>query len=329
MKLFQPLTIKNLTLTNRVVMPPMATVMDVNSLRAMRYYRERAKGGAALIIVEGTSVDKFSSSQFAQELSLLSQAVHGEGAGIVIQLFQVWQLPDGEVLSPSATEVSREVTESEIEKIIQKFATASLLAKKAGFDGVEVHGAHTFFINQFFSPILNRRTDRFGGSLEKRMNFGLECVKSIREKVGKKFLIFYRHTPVDWNAGGYSIHESKLFCQRLEENGVDVVDISPSSDGAHGHADYALQIKKVVEIPVIAVGEMDDAHKAEKALSSSKCDLVAIGRGLIADPHWSRKVKEKRERDIVRCIKCNEKCYGNLRKKIPISCTQNKNVGFE
>ena len=329
MKLFRPLTVKKLKLRNRIVMPPMATVMNISTLRARKYYRERARGGVGLIIVEGTSIDKFSSLEFVKALSLLSKTVHKEGSGIIIQLFQGSELQNGEIVAPSATEVSREVTKEEIEKIIEKFATSSFLAQKAGFDGVEIHGAHTYFLNQFFSPILNRRGDRFGGSLEKRMNFGLGCLRAIRKRVKEEFLLFYRHTPVDWNDGGYTIKDSHLFCSRLEEEGLDVIDISPSSDDSHAYIEYAAEIKKALEIPLIAVGGMEDAQKAERALSSGKCDLVAIGRGLIADPYWPKKVKEGREDKIIQCIKCNKKCYGNLSKDIPICCAQNKNVGFE
>ena len=329
MKLFRPLTIKRLNLRNRVVMPPMATVMDISTLRARKYYRERARGGVGLIIVEGTSIDKFSSVEFVKAISLLSEIVHKEDSGIIIQLFQGGKLPSGEVIAPSATEVSREATEKEIEEIIEKFAASSFLAQEAGFDGVEIHGAHTYFFNQFFSPILNRRNDKFGGTLEKRMNFGLRCLRAIRKRIKEDFLVFYRHTPVDWNDRGYTVEDSKLFCRRLENEGLDVIDISPSFDGSHSHAEYASEIKKAVTIPVIAVGGMEDPQKAETALSSGKCDLVAIGRGLIADPYWPKKVREGREEQIIRCLKCNEKCYGNLRKGIPISCTQNRNVGFE
>ena len=329
MKLFRPLTVKKLKLRNRIVMPPMATVMNISTLRARKYYRKRARGGVGLIIVEGTSIDKFSSLEFVKALSLLSKTVHKEGSGIIIQLFQGSELQNGEIVAPSATEVSREVTKEEIEKIIEKFATSSSLAQKAGFDGVEIHGAHTYFLNQFFSPILNRRGDRFGGSLEKRMNFGLGCLRAIRKRVKEEFLLFYRHTPVDWNSRGYTIEDSRLFSHRLEKEGLDVIDISPSSDDSHAYIEYAADIKKVVRIPLIAVGGMEDAQKAERALSSGKCDLVAIGRGLIADPYWPKKVKEGREDKIIQCIKCNKKCYGNLSKDIPICCAQNKNVGFE
>ncbi|GAH26704.1 unnamed protein product, partial [marine sediment metagenome] len=166
-------------------------------------------------------------------------------------------------------------------------------------------------------------------ALEKRMNFGLGCLRAIKKRIKEDFLVFYRHTPVDWNDGGYNIEDSKLFCRRLKEEGLDVIDISPSSDGSHSHAEYASEIKKAVRMPVIAVGGMEDPQKAERGLSSRKYDLVAIGRGLIADPYWPKKVREGREEQIVPCIKCNEKCYGNLRKGIPISCTQNRNAGFE
>lgn len=329
MKLFQSLTIKNLKLRNRIVMPPMVTVMDISTLPARRYYRERAKGEVALIIVEGTSIDRFSSDEFLEALPLLSKTVHQEGSGIIIQLFHGSELQNGDLIAPSATESSREATRKEIEDIIEKFTTASLLAEESGFDGIEIHGAHTFFLNQFFSPILNRRDDTFGGNLKKRMNFGLRCLRAIRKRIKDDSLILYRHTPVDWNNGGYTLEDSKLFCQRLEEEGLDLIDISPSSDGSHGHAEHAAEIKKVVNIPLIAVGGMEDPHKAERALSTHKCDLVAIGRGLIADPFLPRKIKERREKEIIRCIKCNEKCYGNLWKGIAISCTQNKKVGLE
>ena len=310
-------------------MPPMATVMDISTLRARKYYRERARGGVGLIIVEGTSIDQFFSVEFVKAISSLSEIVHKEGSGIVIQLFQGSRLQGGEVIAPSAAEVSREATVKEIEEIIEKFATSSFLAQGAGFDGVEIHGAHTYFFNQFFSPILNRRNDKFGGALEKRMNFGLGCLRAIKKRIKEDFLVFYRHTPVDWNDGGYNIEDSKLFCRRLKEEGLDVIDISPSSDGSHSHAEYASEIKKAVRMPVIAVGGMEDPQKAERGLSSRKYDLVAIGRGLIADPYWPKKVREGREEQIVPCIKCNEKCYGNMRKDIPISCTQNRNAGFE
>ena len=130
-------------------MPPMATVMDISTLRARKYYRERARGGVGLIIVEGTSIDQFFSVKFVKAISSLSEIVHKEGSGIVIQLFQGSRLQGGEVIAPSAAEVSREATVKEIEEIIEKFATSSFLAQGAGFDGVEIHPTFSNFQFEF------------------------------------------------------------------------------------------------------------------------------------------------------------------------------------
>jgi 2,4-dienoyl-CoA reductase-like NADH-dependent reductase (Old Yellow Enzyme family) len=317
--LFEPLRIKNLTLRNRYVMPPMVSNMSVTSGQAIAYYRERARGGVGLVIVEAVHVDRFSYQHFRNGLKHLAKAVHDEGAAIAIQLFH------NNVFDCQETDPTR-ITKEQISRLKRKFVYAAVKAREAGFDGVEPHGAHGYFLNQFFSPKRNRRTDEYGGSLENRMRMGLEIVSAIRENLDPDAIMLYRHTPVGM---GYTLEESVQFAVELERAGLDVMDVSPSTGGDGEHAGLAAAIKSSLNIPVIAVGGMEDPEMAEKALTDGKCDLVAVGRGLIADPYLPRKVMEGRRDEITRCVKCSEKCFGNLQAGLPISCTQNPKVGLE
>lgn len=317
--LFEPLKVKGITLRNRYVMPPMVTHMGVTTSQAIAYYRERARGGVGFIIVEAVHVDRFSDGHFVNGLKHLAEAVRSEGAAIAIQLFHS-NVFDCEEVTVSS------ITLEQIERMKRKFVYAALKAREAGFDGVELHGAHGYFLNQFFSPEHNRRTDEYGGSLEGRMRMGTEIVSAIKEALDPEAIILYRHTPV---AMGYTLEESIRFTQELEEAGVDILDISPSTAKGGEHAGLAAAIKREVSAPVIAVGGMEDPQTAEAALKEGKCDLVAVGRGLIADPYLPLKVKEGRIDQIVKCVKCGEGCSRNLWKGISITCTQNPEVGYE
>jgi len=295
--------------------------MGVVTEQAIAFYRERARGGVGTVIVEATPVERFEDKAFADGLARLADAVHQEGAIIAVQLIQ------RNVIDGERTEVSK-VSLEQIQKIKNRFANAAQVAQKAGFDGVEPHGAHGYFLNQFFSPRTNKRIDEFGGSLEARMRMGLQVVKSVRDVIGEEMLIFYRHTP-EQGGDGYTLEDTLKFVVELETTTVDVIDISPSTRSGGEHAGLAAAVKSKVNVPVIAVGGMNDPDAAEKALNDGKCDLVAIGRGLIADPFWVEKVRKKKDAEITECVECNEKCFGNLSKGIPISCTQNPDASHE
>ena len=317
----------------------MMTNMGVTSDRAMDHYSERARGGVGTIIVEGTGVERFRSKSLTRKLGRLSKEIHKFGAVAVIQLSQ-WYIFDGCEVAVSTAAAEH------IERIIDNLAVAALGAEEAGFDGVEIHGAHGYFFSQFFSPRHNRRVDSYGGSLEGRMRLAIDCLKAMRERVYSDFLLFYRHTPEEsvfylengsfnpslWQDGmpvtspvedGYTLEETLQFVQRLEQNGLDVIDISPSTRRNGVHAGLAGEVRNVVRMPVIAVGNMDVPEVAEKTLREGRADLVAIGRGLIADPFWVEKVKNHREEEIIRCVRCNEGCFGNALRGIPISCKLN------
>ena len=322
--LFSPFRVKSTELRNRIVFPPMKTNMDLVSEQAREYYARRARGGVALVIVEGTDLSEFMEMAFPRGLAALARAIHDEGAAAAIQLFHPGWV-DGDRVAPTATGGARTAHEREVAAIPGQFAEAAEVAADAGFDGVEVHGAHGFFLNRFFSPEHNRRTDRYGGSLENRMRLGIECVGAVRGATPADFLVLYRHTP----KADYGLEDSISFARKLEEAGLDVLDVSPSTSEGGEHADLAGALKAAVSCAVIAVGGMEDPQAAEAVLQAGKADLVAIGRALLADPDLPRKVREGRLDEIKACIKCNEKCYGNLAAGIPISCSQNPEAGNE
>ena len=315
--LFRSLQVKSVTLRNRIVVPPMVTNRDITGPDGIQWYARLAQGGAGLVIVEATSVDRFASGLSAGKLRKLVDAVHQEGAAIAIQLFPV---TFGSSVAP------HDISQSDIEKIKKGYAVAARECQKAGFDGVEPHGAHGFLLNQFFSPLRNLRQDDYGGALANRMRLGREIVQAIRNEVADQFvapIILYRHTPCE--EGGYTIEDSIAFARALVDVGADIMDISPASDKEP--ADLAAPIKQAVGCPVIAVNDMDDPERAVAALQDNRADLIAIGRGLIADPEWPRKISEGRLDEIVECLKCNEKCHGNLSKRLPVECVQWENPG--
>ena len=325
-RLFSPLRVGSLTLRNRIVMPPMATNMQVGSDQAHAWYVTRAKGGVGLIIREGTAIEQLAKSSFTNKLKRTVDAVHEIGAAIAVQLVFWGRTIGGKATAPPVRMTPNEPTEEKLLEIISLYARAAVECRRVGFDSVEPHGAHGFFLNQFFSPITNTRTDKFGGLLENRMKMGLHIVRAIRDSVDDDCIVLYRHTP---RGEGYSLEDSRLFAKELENAGVDILDVSPSTSGSRApRADMAGALKNAVAIPVIAVGGFGrNPSAAENVLRKGRADLIAIGRGLIADPELTNKLREGRP--IIECQECNEKCFGNLRKHEPIGCAQNEKSGKE
>ena len=305
--LFMPLTVKNKRLSNRIVLPPILTRLGITTKESVDWYGRRASGGVSLVIIGATSVNSFGKELTAKKLKPLVNTIHNGGALAAIQLFPVGVDQD---ISPI------EIEKQEIERIILNFRVAAEICSEAGFDGIEPHGAHNYFLNQFFSPIQNKRSDEFGGEIENRMRFALNIVKEMRCICLDNMLILYRHSP---EGEGYGLKESQIFVKELIYNGVDILDLSPSS--IHYPGDKAIPFKKF-GVPVIAVNELDEISRAVEVLENSRADLIGIGRGLIADPEWPKKVKEYRFDKIIRCTRCNEGCYGNIKKGIPIECVQ-------
>jgi 2,4-dienoyl-CoA reductase-like NADH-dependent reductase (Old Yellow Enzyme family) len=344
--LFSPLEVAGLKLSNRIVMPPMATAMAPGSDQFAAWYAARAEGGVGLIIMEALWAPRLAEAEFTEGLRGTVEGIHAHGAPVVLQVFQPSQDAEGYGIAPSDTMEDRGVTEEEMAQIAPTFGVAAARAREAGFDGVEPHGAHGFFLNEVFSPITNRREDRYGGSLEARMALGLEIVAAIREQAGSDYPLFWRHTMEQPEA--YGPQESVEYLARLVEAGVHVMDVSPSTvdrwvEGEVAltaddplcafadprHCNLASLAAQALDAPVIAVGGMEDPEAAETALTMGKCDLCAVGRQLITDPQWPAKVREGRMAEIIRCTKCDTMCFGHLRLGKPIGCAQNPRSGNE
>jgi 2,4-dienoyl-CoA reductase-like NADH-dependent reductase (Old Yellow Enzyme family) len=303
------LTVRHWTFRNRIVMPPMVSVRDITKPDGIEWYARHAAGGPGLVIIEATGVPRFGDDIRPETLRPVVAAIHRGGALAAIQLF-----PVRFGSNPSVADT----TKADIRRMLKEYKTATEICLDAGMDGVEPHGAHGYLLNRFFSPADNPRPDNYSASgLENRMRFGLEIVRTVRKAAGNRMLVLYRHTPV--KDGSYGIADSIAFARELVNAGVDVLDVSPSSQNAPGeHSAPFVGFGAAV----IAVGCLDEPGRATEALGEKRADLVAIGRALIADPDWSEKVRTGKRDRIVRCTRCNVKCFGNLKKGIPIACTQ-------
>lgn len=377
MRLLEPIKIGGVELKNRVVMPAMFVNLGLRSRRARAFYVERARGGVAAIIMVGTSVDLFFSDEawgkqggvagFIEGLRSLNSEVQKAGARMGIQLFHPSRFPAGtgledtrgEPVAPSpmddirykggnsgigAKVPCRELTTGEVEAIIARFGSAARGVKDAGFDFVEINAAHGHFASQFFSPLDNRRKDRFGGDMRSRMTFGLECVKAMRSAVGDGFPIVYRIGGPDEMPGGVTLADNVAFAVELEKVGVDVFNVSvgapadprsyfagfltPTPDRPLAlFADWAAAFKQNVKTPVMVVGRINTPEVAEQIISEGKTDLVAVGRQLLSDPHWTRKVAGGKREEIVPCLSCNT-CMASVAAG-EIRCAVNPVLGRE
>lgn len=375
-KLFSAGQVGSLRLKNRIIMPAMGTFLtsDTEAVtpKLIDHYVARAKGGVGLIIVEGCAVvdsrlgglwhlirldnDKYIAGHYE-----LVETVHLSGARIVLQLLHPGRLASLEAtegrqpVAPSPIMVQtpelifpgmvppREISPDEIGELVEDFASAAARARRAGYDGVECHGAHGYLIHEFLSPVTNKRADNYGGSIENRVRFPIEIVRRIRGKCGKNFPVLFRMTAEDTADGGYTLEDAKVMAKYLEDAGVDALDITmggiEDKDGISRNVDptsypqgwripYVAAIKEEVQIPTIAVGVIREPEFAESVLAEGKADFIAIGRGLLADPEWAKKAYEGRPEDIRKCISCNH-CGLSFIQKTPIRCTVNAATGRE
>jgi 2,4-dienoyl-CoA reductase-like NADH-dependent reductase (Old Yellow Enzyme family) len=318
-KLLDSLSVGGLRLKNRIVMPPMAndlatTKGEVTPALIAHYTRRAA--GVGLVIVEHSYVakdGKLTSKQLGiyedeliKGLADLAESIHAEGTPVCIQITHAGrranrQICGSQPVAPSpiqasdSEEVPRELGKREIEGLVRLFGEAARRACKAGFDAVEIHGAHGFLLNQFVSPLSNRRTDEYGGSFEKRIRFPLEVVEEVRKTVGSDFPLLYRLGTSDGQEGGVTISECRAFARKLVEAGINLVDVSGGLVGSRPKGlvsqgyflPIAEQIKQAVEVPVIGVGGIKDPEFADEAIRQKRVDLVAVGRAMLVDPDWS------------------------------------------
>jgi 2,4-dienoyl-CoA reductase-like NADH-dependent reductase (Old Yellow Enzyme family) len=273
---------------------------------AAAWYGRHAQGGVGLVIVEATNTALFGHELTVENLGVLASAIHAGGALAAIQLFPFRR---GQSLAPA------DISLEQIDDLIAQYHLAACLCLAAGFDGIEPHGAHGYLLNQFFSPEKNARTDAYGGDLPGRMRLARRIVQAVRPVCDEGMLLLYRHTPV---GPGYDIADSLVLGQALVNSGVDILDLSPSSIDAPG--DRAAPFKPL-GIPIVAVNGLDTVSSALEVLNEGRADLIAVGRGLIADPDWPVKVREGRQDEMIACIQC-EACHADLRAGRVVACTQ-------
>ncbi|MDO4663012.1 MAG: NAD(P)/FAD-dependent oxidoreductase [Tissierellia bacterium] len=368
-KLFEKGHIGNLKLKNKIVMPPMGTGLASMSGEAsediIRYYEQRAKGGCGLIITEICRVDEEHGWGLATQLAAtklghvaglqrLADRVHAYGSKIFLQLHHPGREgssklnPNGNyIVAPSAfttkrcTEMPHELTIEEAKAIQAKFIKAAVIAQIAGMDGIELHGAHGYFLNQWLSPFSNRRNDQYGGSFENRMRYVDEIILGIRKYCGAKFPIGIRLS-IDEFMGdeGITKDEGAKIAKHMEEMGVDYIHVSCGIYESGGEIipmyfykegsrrELAKAVKDIVNIPVLSINVIKKPETAEKLLEEGICDFVSVGRGQLADPEWANKAYDGRSDLIRKCIGCN-RCIDAGAKARHIECAVNPILGSE
>lgn len=367
--LLSPIKIGSLEVKNRFVVPPMGTNFanpdGSVSQQLIDYYVTRAKGGYGLIIVEVTAIEPagkaipfeagiWSDDQVPGWKKLVDE-VHKYGAKIAVQLHHAGRqtttdITGGEkpvapspVPCPVMKEMPQELSTEEVYEMIGKFRDAAVRARDAGFDAVEIHGAHGYLIAQFMSQYSNKRIDEFGGSFLSRMKFPLEIIKSIKRAVGNGFPLLFRMSGDEKVHGGRSINETRTVARLMEQAGVNAMHISVCTYGSMhwmfvpgavppaNNVLYAEEVKKSVKIPVITVGRITDPFLAEDIIQTGKADMISLGRESLADPELPNKVAAGDTEEIAPCIYCLQGCVGYLfnPEKLKISCLVNPFTGRE
>lgn len=367
--IFEPLTIKRMTLKNRVVMPPMGTNfanMDGTfSMQHASYYEQRAKGGTGLITLENVCIDypmgtngarqlRMDNDQYISGLWHFNEKMHAYGACTSVQINHAGASAYGlrlegkqpvsasDVPSKKGNPIPRPLTEEEIYVIVDRYADGALRAQRAGFDCVEIHAGHSYLLSQFLSPLYNKRTDQFGGSAENRARFTTLVVKAIRKAVGPFFPISLRFSADELLAGGNSLEETIDILSYFAEE-VDILNVSAAlndnlqyqidkmnlADGWRSYMSKAVKERFPEKITVTS-GNIRSPRRAAEILESGDADLLAMGRGLIAEPNWVNKVANGQEQLLRKCISCNIGCADHrIAKARPIRCTVNPDLHYE
>ena len=363
--LFSNFSIKDLQLKNRIVMPALASFLieDDGSISndTVEHYRRRAGGGPAMIIMEAHAVSpegvvsahqaRIYDDRFIEGLSKIAAVMKSEGAVPAIQIHHGGRQTSIKVIKrkplapspipcPAIRGDVEPLTTHGIHEIVQKFGDAAERAKQAGFELIEIHGAHGYLINQFLSKVSNIREDEYGGDTVGRSRFALEIIEEIRRRIGPEFPLSFKISAQEFVPEGLTVTESIEILKLLAKAGVDVVQVSAGNDITPEWicqpmfmkkaclAESAAQVKKALNIPVMAVGRINDPIIANEVLSKGQADLVCIGRGLLADPDMPNKAREGRLDEIRICIACNT-CMESIFRKGRIECLVNPMLGRE
>ncbi len=366
MKALESFKIGTLELKNRLVVSAMVTNYcnpdGTTTEKYIAYHEHKAKGGWGLIITEDYVIAPkvggfvrlpglWEDSQIESHRKLTDR-VHAAGGKIAAQIYHAGRETNSGVTGsqpvapsalrePSVKETPRELTIAEIHELVEKFGDCARRAKEAGFDAVEVHGAHGYLVGAFASPFSNKRSDEYGGTIRNRARFAMEIIQNIKEKCGQNFPVLYRMSAVEYVPGGLEIEEAKVLARLVEQAGADCIHVSqgvyasthtiiaPAVVAPGAYADNAAAIKSVVKVPVIAVGRIHDIEVAESILQSEKADLVTMARASLADPEMPKKIMEGREDEVIHCIGCVQGCAAESGKGNCVRCLVNPMTGME
>jgi 2,4-dienoyl-CoA reductase-like NADH-dependent reductase (Old Yellow Enzyme family)/thioredoxin reductase len=351
-----------------MIMPAMLTALAAPDGRVSEqlstYYEERAAGGVGLIIVESTNIEVPQGEHFLRQLSVgedrfisglqgLVDAIHSRGAAVALQICHQGRYSAPSItgtlpLSPSQEPPrdywpeSPAMDKADITRVVEEFTHAADRAQRAGFDAVELHGAHGYLICQFLSPLTNRRHDHYGGRPQSRARFLVEVVTALRETVGRDFPLILRLSADELAEGGITLDDTLVYAPEAERAGVDALHISVGSQLSTQPlsiapmafppgclVDYAAAVRRRVQVPVIAVGRINDPQLAERILAEGKADLVAMGRALIADPELPAKAKAGEAGRIRTCLACNYCIESTIQTAQPLRCAVNARAGRE
>lgn len=363
--LFQPIEINEVPVRNRLCMPAMnLNYCDEYRVtdRLVEFYAERARGGVGMLVTGCATVDERSgghhfmgahADEFIPGLKRVATAIRAEGAAAFIQLNHLGRYAPSatiggkQALAPSAvaSRLTREVPHAlelpEIAAAIDAFAEAARRVKQAGFDGLEVLCGTGYLISEFLSPLTNQRTDPYGGSLANRMRFALEIIEAVRGKVGRAYAVTVRMNGNDFMPGGNSRDELLAFARALVSAGVDALNVNVGWHEArvpqvttavprNTYAYLARAVKQAVNVPVLTGHRINRAADARELIGDGMCDLVCMGRPLIADPFLPSKARLGREDETIHCVACGQGCFDNVfMVENPVQCLCNPRVGRE
>ncbi|MFI6416388.1 FAD-dependent oxidoreductase [Streptomyces sp. NPDC050842] len=358
--LLSPLDLGFTTLPNRVIMGSMHVGLEETEHgfeRMAAFYAERARGGVGLIVTGGIAPNeagrpwdggaKLTTADEVAEHRLITDAVHGEGGRIAMQIlhFGRYAYHPG-LVAPSAIQapispfVPNELTDAEVEQTVEDYARCAELAKEAGYDGVEVMGSEGYLINEFIAAATNQRTDRWGGSYENRVRFPLEIVRRIRERVGTDFILVYRLSMLDLVPGGSTLEEVVQLAKEIEAAGATIINTGigwheariPTIATSVPRGAYTWVTKKLmgaVSVPLVTSNRINTPEVAEEILADGRADLVSLARPFLADPSFVAKASEGRADTINTCIGCNQACLDHTFNLKITSCLVNPRACHE
>lgn len=353
-KLFTPLDLGFTTLKNRVIMGSMHTGLEEAKGgfdRMATYFAERAKGGVGLIVTGGVAPNfegwvspfsiKLSTNSEAKKHQVITKAVHDAGGKICMQILHAGRyayhplcVAPSSIKAPINRFKPRALNNFGVKRTIRNYVRCARLAKKAGYDGIEIMGSEGYLINEFIAKKTNHRTDQWGGSYKNRMRFPLEIIKQIREEVGKEFIIIYRLSMLDLVDEGSSWDEIVQLAQEVEKAGANIINTGigwhearvPTIATMVPRAGFAWVTKKLmgkVNIPLITTNRINMPEVAEKVLEEGCADMISMARPFLADPHFMAKAESGKTNQINTCIACNQACLDQIFKQQTASCLVN------